>query len=195
MTMTLTIIALAFAYALVVALLVGLFAAGRVHAIWRIGAAMLAVGLFFVTYYGIGELRGLPSDSPLPRFFKLHWARIVEPNQILNEPGRIYLWIEELDADNYPSGLPRAYLVPYTADLVRQVDAALAEIEGGKDVAGRIADAEEAADTAERLAEDVAQRVGQGPDGSGLGEKVLHMDFGELSFGPMPAPVTPQKPL
>lgn len=195
MSMTVTILTLSFAYAMVLAAVVGIFVMQRRRAVLGIAAALLSAGLFVVTYFGIGELRGLPSDSPLPPFFKLLWARVIEPNKMADEPGRIFMWVEELDKDNYPVGVPRAYIVPYSNDLVHQVDAALAQIQDGEQVAGTTEQAEEAEDTAERLAEEAARRQQGGPDAGTVGDKVLRMDFEGLQFMPLPAPVTPEKPL
>lgn len=196
MSMTFDILTLAFAYAVVLAVLVGIFVTRRMRPLLGIAAALLSAGLFVLTYYEIGELRGLPSDSPLPPFFKLHWARVVEPNKMSGEPGLIFMWIEELDEDNYPSGMPRAYMVPYSPELVHQVDSALAQIQDGGQVAGTTAqDGQEAGDTAERLAEEAGRKEIGGGDAGAVGDKVLHMDFDGVVFVPLPAPVTPEKPL
>lgn len=195
MSMTATILSLAVTYAVVLAILIAILVRPRIPPVGRIGAALLAGGLFLLTYYQVGELRGLPSDSSPPSFFKLHWARVVEPNQMLNESGKIFLWLEALDEDNYPSGQPRAYLIPYSEELVTQVEVALNEIRGGAEVAGRTAEEQPAEDTAERLSEAVAERTSNRADPGVVGEKVLTMDFGNLSFVPMPAPITPEKPL
>lgn len=195
MTGTTAILSLAAAYAAVLAILVGVFVARRVRPLWRIGAALLAAGLFLFTYVQVGELRGLPSDGPIPKFFQLHWARVVEPNQMLKEPGRIYLWLEELDEDNYPSGTPRAYVVPYSENLVQMVAAAMGEIQQGKEVAGSVSDEEAPEDTAERLAEEITKQGGDRSGAAAVGEKVVLFDESLLSFGTKPAPVTPEKPL
>ena len=36
------------------------------------------------------------------------WTRVVEPNPSQQFAGAIYLWVEELDERNIPSGEPRA---------------------------------------------------------------------------------------
>jgi hypothetical protein len=192
---TATIITLAFGYAFVLALVVAGFAARRVHPWISIAAATASVGLFYGTYVALGEVRGFPSDSTPPEFFKLHWARVVEPNALSGDEGRVFLWLEELDADNYPSGTPRAYALPYTLDLVRKVDGALASIQSGEDVAGRLNQDPLDEGTAERLALEIETRQGNQADSGTVGERVLSMDFGGVTFVPMPAPVTPEKPL
>lgn len=193
--MTATIILLSLAYAFVLALVVIALTLRRITPWFRIGTALLAVGLFGLTYSQIGELRGLPSDGAPPPFFQLHWARVVEPNIVGQEPGHIYLWLEALDEDNYPSGQPRAYVVPYSPDLVRQVDEAMGKIRDGEEVAGEIPVGDEGEeDTGERLAIEVDGRQGQGtPDAGGIGERLTGLESGGMQFVPMPAPITPAK--
>jgi hypothetical protein len=193
--MTSTILLLALAYAFVLTVLVIALTLRRIAPWFRIGAALLAVGLFGLTYSQIGELRGLPSDGAPPPFFQLHWARVVEPNIVGQEPGHIFLWLEALDADNYPSGEPRAYVVPYSPDLVRQVEEAMGQIRDGEEVAGEIPTGDEGEeDTGERLAIQVDSRQGENTaDGGGVGQRMTGLDFGGMEFVPLPAPVTPVK--
>ena len=127
--MTLVVIGLSVAYA-AVALLLGLVVLStRIPLLVRIVSTVSVAALAFFTYWGISEIRGLPSDTYPPHLFRMHWARIVEPNKLTNEPGSIYLWDEELDEQNYPSGLPRAYRLAYTPELAEAIEAALAAIE------------------------------------------------------------------
>jgi hypothetical protein len=192
---TATIITLAFGYAFVLALVVASFTARRAHPWLSIAAAVISVGLFYGTYVAVGEVRGFPSDSAPPEFFKLHWARVVEPNPLSGDEGRVFLWLEELDEDNYPSGTPRAYELPYSLDLVRKVDGALASIQSGEDVAGRLNQDPLTEETAERLALEIETRQGRQADSDTVGERVLNMELGNVNFMPLPAPVTPEKPL
>ena len=194
--MTLTILSLSVAYALVAALLILLLIAARVHIALKAVATLLVVTLLIVTYIGIGELRGLPSDGPIPKAFKLHWARVVEPNKLMGEAGHVFLWIEALDKQNYPSGTPRAYELPYDPELVKKVEVALGRIQGGEDVGGKVTEAgEEAKDTAERLAKEVtATNQKDQTDSTIIGERYLRFDPSNLSFSDLPAPVTPDKP-
>lgn len=195
MSTTATILILSFGYAFVLALVVASFTARRVYPWMRIAAAGASIGLFYGTYVAVGELRGFPSDTQPPEFFKLHWARVVEPNALSGDEGRVFLWLEKLDEDNYPSGTPRAYELPYSLDLVRKVDSALASIQSGEDVAGTINPDPLVEGTAERLALDLEAREGGEGDSNTVGERVLNLDFGNVSFVPLPAPVTPEKPL
>jgi hypothetical protein len=59
----------------------------------------------------------------------------------LNDPGAIHLWIEEIDEDNRPNGLPRAYRLPYDTKLAEKAEAAVKASANGKPHGGRTADA------------------------------------------------------
>lgn len=189
MNTTLTMISLALAYAVVVALLIGIFIAPRITAPGRVAAAVAAVGLFLLTYQQVGELRGWPSDTQPPASFQLHGARVIEPDPLQGDPGRIFMWLEELDESNYPSGTPRAYTFPYSAELVSDIDGAMAKIQAGNEMAGQITEEREQDEDEEQS--DERREPGDGADG--IGERVLHADFGQLAFVAMPAPVTPEK--
>jgi hypothetical protein len=190
--MTLVVIGLSCAYA-AVALLLGLVVLStRIPILVRIISTLSVVALAFFTYWGISEIRGLPSDSYPPHLFRMHWARIVEPNKMTDEPGSIFLWLETLDEDNYPSGLPRAYRLPFTPELADAVQAALASIAEGEEVAGQIEEDIADLETSERLALEITADEG-GNTNSTVGERVVPVDFGDISFRPLPAPETPEK--
>ena len=145
---------------------------------------------------GAGELRGLPSDSPIPPRFSMLWAQIVEPNLLLGEKGRVFLWIQTLDEENYPIGQPRAYQLPYSDDLNVKVSDAMAQISQGVDVQGTVeTDAPAPDETAEELALDIELGASEmNPGGSsGVGERIFQFDPSMLTFGIGEAPVTPGK--
>ncbi|MGA7806350.1 MAG: hypothetical protein WCB02_17250, partial [Bradyrhizobium sp.] len=52
----------------------------------------------------------------------------------------VYLWVEELDDDNRPSGVPRAYRLPFSEMLAEKTHAAENEIAAGHPQGGRAAD-------------------------------------------------------
>lgn len=191
--MTFVIIALAVSFSILIALLIIAVLASRLPIILRGLLTILAISLMFVTYWGVAEIRGLPSDTAPPELFRMHWARIVEPNKISGENGSIFLWVEALDEDNYPSGLPRAYQLPYTPELANAVERAMAAISGGEEVAGEIAEGAADISTAEQLALELeAGEINQ--NNTGLGDRVVSIDFGDIRFGAVPSPVTPNKP-
>lgn len=82
------------------------------------------------------SLLGWAAATAVPERFQVLWTRIVEPNLSQQSPGAIYLWVEELDARNIPSGTPRAFVIPYSAELADKVSSAQAEIKKGNHQAG-----------------------------------------------------------
>ena len=194
--MTALILGLTAAYGLIGALLVWIVVASKLPFVARAGVVLLFAAAAPFTYYGVGELRGLPSDGPPPSSFIMHWARVVEPNPLVDDPGHVFIWLEALDDENFRSGIPRAYQLPYDEDLVRRVEAAMGMIQGGEEVAGTIdreADIEES--TAEQLAgeqNDAAEDAR--PESSTIGDRGYAFDPSQLTFGPAPVPVTPVKP-
>ena len=56
-------------------------------------------------------LLGWASQDRLPTAFKLLQTRIVEPHSLEGDPGSVYLWVEQLDDDNRPSGIPRSWAI------------------------------------------------------------------------------------
>ena len=195
--MTFTILSLALSYALVVAFLTYLLLLSRLHWVFKALATIATVLLIPLNFRGVGELRGLPSDGPIPSNFMLLWAQVVEPNLLHGEHGHVYLWLQTLDELNYPIGQPRAYQLPYSDDLKFKLSEAMGSISQGEEVQGAI-DAEEALpeNTSEALAIEVELGAADArPDGSGsVGERVFSFEPSMLSFGTAQAPVTPSKP-
>jgi hypothetical protein len=195
--MTFTILSLTAAYALVATLLAYLVLWSRLHWVFKALATMATIALIPLTFHGVGELRGLPTDGPIPPRFILLWAQIVEPNLVQGEKGQVFLWLQTLDEENYPIGQPRAYRLPYSDELTIKLNEAMANIAQGEEVQGTV-DAAEALpeQTAEALALEIeAGSVEVGPGGSAsVGERVFAFEPSMLTFGAAEAPVTPGKP-
>ncbi len=190
--MTGTILTLAVAYGLLAVIASLVVLNMRLALVLRIGLVVSVVILIFTTYRGIGELRGLPSDADLPENFQLYWAQIVEPNKLTSEPGSIFLWVGELDEDNYVVGVPRAHKVPYSEELAELVTDAQQKISAGEQIAGETEEEVRDEDTAEALARE-ARRSDEGTPESRVGQRFLKFDFGNLRFDTAPAPDTPEK--
>ena len=196
--MTFTILSLTAAYALVAALLAYVLLLARLHWFFKMLATVATVVLIPLTFNGIGELRGLPSDGPVPVSFRMLWAQVTEPNPLQKERGNVFLWLQTLDANNFPSGQPRAYQLPYSDDLKIKVNEAMGKIAQGEQVQGTI-DAKKA--LPEATAEDLAQEIKAGkitghPGGgqATVGERIFQFEPGMLTFTEEAAPVTPNKP-
>lgn len=195
--MTFTILTLTAAYALVASLLAYLLLLSRLHWVFKGLATLSVVALVPLTFFGVGELRGLPSDGDIPDSFRMLWAQVVEPNPVQGEKGKVYLWLQALDGDNYPTGLPRAYQLPYSDDLKIKVSEAMGDISQGEEIQGTV-DAEKALPeaTSEALAEEIETGLAEGrPGGSStVGERIMNFEPSMLTFAPESAPITPIKP-
>jgi hypothetical protein len=100
--------------------------------------ALIASMAFFyaAVFFFSQSLLGWAAATAVPERFQVLWTRVVEPNPSQQSPGEIYLWVEELDEHNIPSGEPRAYVVPYSAALADKVSAAQADIKKGNSQGG-----------------------------------------------------------
>src|SRR3954447_12871333 len=126
------ILTLSISYAIVGALLLVVLVYARLP--WSAKAvAVVVISAFYVaSFVGARGLLGWASVDRLPVTFKLLQARIVEPHSLEGNPGSIYLWVEALDEDNRPSGVPRAYRIPYSDKLADKTDKAQSEIAAGR---------------------------------------------------------------
>jgi hypothetical protein len=134
------ILTLSVAYALVGALLLIVLVYARLS--WSLkGIVVIVTSAFYIaSFLGMRGLLGWASADQLPAYFKLLQARIVEPHSLEGDPGAIYLWVEALDEDNRPNGVPRAYRIPYSDKLADKTDKAQSEIAAGHAQGGRAAD-------------------------------------------------------
>jgi hypothetical protein len=106
----------------------------------KAGLIVLTSAFYVVSFFATRGLLGWSSADPLPPKFKLLSARIVEPHSVEGDPGAIHLWVEALDDDNFPSGAPRAYRLPYDGHLAEKTEAAIRASADGKPRGGRTAD-------------------------------------------------------
>ena len=195
--MTHVIIALTASYSLVVALIVYLLLYTRIHWVMKFLATAATVAAIPLTYWGVGELRGLPSDGAIPPSFRMLWAQMIEPNTLQGEKGHVYLWLQTLDTEHYPVGPPRAFQLPYSEDLVMKVNEALAMISQGEQIQGTVDATEALPDvTAEELALEIEAETGEMRPGgaTSVGERISNFDPSMLNFGTAAAPITPAKP-
>ncbi|WP_439409502.1 hypothetical protein ACNJX9_15985 [Bradyrhizobium sp. DASA03076] len=134
------ILSLSVAYAVIGALLLVVLVYARLHWSLKAVAVVVTSAFYVVSFTDMRGLLGWASTDRLPASFKLLAARIVEPHSLEGDPGSIYLWVEELDADHRPSGIPRAFRVPYNETLADKTHAAENEIAAGHPQGGRAAD-------------------------------------------------------
>ena len=134
------IVTLAVAYAVIGALLLLVLVYARLHWSLKAVAIVLTSAFYVISFGGMRGLLGWAAMDRLPASFKLVAARIVEPHSLEGDPGSVYLWVEELDQDNRPSAIPRAFRIPYTPELAEKTLAAENEIRAGRTQGGRAAD-------------------------------------------------------
>jgi hypothetical protein len=134
------IVALSISYALLGALLLIVLVYARLP--WPAKAiAVVVTSIFYIlSFNGTRGLLGWASIDGLPAAFKLLQTRIVEPHSLEDDPGSIYLWVEALDEGNRPSGVPRAYRLPFSEALAEKTHAAQNQIAAGHPQGGRAAD-------------------------------------------------------
>ncbi|WP_027583642.1 hypothetical protein [Bradyrhizobium sp. Ai1a-2] len=134
------ILTLSVGYALIGALLLIILVYARLPWSAKAVAVVVTSAFYIASFMGVRGLLGWASVDRLPASFKLLQARIVEPHSLEGDPGSIYLWVEALDDDNRPSGIPRAYRIPYSDPLAQKTDKAITEIAAGRPQGGRAAD-------------------------------------------------------
>ena len=162
---------------------------------WIKGAAIVATTGFFVwTYVALVGLLGwaTPYDLPPPRF-KVVWTEIVEPVPEAGNPGAIYLWVEELDANNVPSGIPRSYQIVYIDQLAEDLRGVQDRREAGEEVMGEM----QAREPGEDERQESANRQGnrnQNPLETSRTDSVPDFNDSQvMTFQDLPPIITPDK--
>jgi hypothetical protein len=167
---------------------------------WVKIAAIVVMSVFDVgVFFWSQGLVGWSSATAVPERFQLLWSRVVEPSPSRGLPGAIHLWVEALDDSNLPSGKPRAFLLPYSAELAGKVTVAQAEIKKGNPQGGRAeaftVNAQPAGGDSVNV-RDASQGVAPGGDPSGgglLDPAFLGGQSKSVDLIPMPKPLLPPK--
>ncbi len=200
-SLTTIILGLSIAYALLGVMLLGATVCTQLPLPVKAGAILVTSMFYVVSFFGTRALLGWSSIDPLPAHFKLLGARIVEPHSLAGDPGAIHLWVEALDDDNRPSGVPRAYRLPYTAKLAKKTEAAVqASAEGKPQEGGHTADfGKGEGGTSELTAREatpssITTTSGGDPAPGGPLDPTFAPDHsGGIVFSPLPPPRMPQK--
>ncbi len=197
--MTSTIVALSLAYALLGVLLLAALLRARFP--WQAKAAAIVVvsAFYIVAFEETRNLLGWARVGGLPDHFLLLWTRVVEPSRAYGEPGAIYLWVEELDANHVPSGAPRAFKIRYSTPTAEKAEKAREQIMSGKPQEGMASDVDDEADAATASAQATpsesaepdpnASREAHGP----VDPEFLQNAPRHLEFAPLSAPLLPAK--
>src|ERR1700681_4967737 len=115
--MNAVVLAISVAYVVMAVLLLCMGLTSR-FAWWLKGVVIVVTSFFFIeSFFATKSLLGWRGTGQLPHRFQLLRTRVVEPHPKLGDPGAIYLWVEELDENNAPSGTPRSFKLRYTVPL------------------------------------------------------------------------------
>jgi len=199
-SLTDVIIWLAIAYALLGVLLLVICIFARIPWPAKAGLIVLTSAFYAVSFFATRGLLGWSSTDPLPPKFKLLSARIVEPHSLEGDPGAIHLWVEALDDDNFPSGVPRAYRLPYDAKLAEKAEAAVKASANGRPQGGRTADVgtgeggEGQVTAREVTPSSITTTAGGDPSTGGpLDPGIARDESRSIVFSPLPPPRMPPK--
>lgn len=196
MSLQAEIVGLSVAYVVLGVLL--LIAVTRARLPWPAkAAAIAATSAFYVfVFFRLEGFLGWPATAALPPRFELLWAQVVERDLVSNEAGAINLWVAELNDANLPSRTPRAYVLPYSAQLAEKIEKARAEITKGHPQFAKPWDYEggQGLDTSDGLTQARGGGVGGDPSGGGiLDMKFLTGGGPSIEFAPLPPPLLPPK--
>ncbi len=199
-TLASDIILLSIAYALLGVLLLIICVFARIPWPVKAGLIVLTSAFYVVSFFATRSLLGWSSTDPLPPKFKLLAARIVEPHSLEGDPGAIHLWVEALDDDNFLSGVPRAYRLPYDAHLAEKTEAAARASASGVPQGGRTADygngqGGNAQATAREATPSTITTTGGGDPSSGgpIDPQFDHQENQAINFTPLAPPHMPPK--
>jgi hypothetical protein len=197
LSMTPTLIAIAAAYVVMGVLLLAVGLTSRFA--WWVKAAVIVItsAFFSEVFFASKGLLGWPGTGALPPKFQLLWSRVVEPDPKMGAKGAIYLWVEQVDENNVPNGLPRSYRLPYSLKLAERSLKARDEIMAGNPQEGT---SEELSGDETATADARAQRQDQQDGGitsTSTGQVNLDDILAQIprvEFRPMTGPVLPPKP-
>jgi hypothetical protein len=193
--MTSTVLAISAAYVVIGVLLLALGLTARL-AWWVKAAAIVVTSVFFVeAFFATKGLLGWPRTGELPARFQLLWVRVVEPDLKSADPGAIYLWIEAVDENNVPDGVPRSYRLPYSRPLADRAAKARDEIISGKPQQGLAENLAGSEDRREAKSDQdlSGSRVDPGLTAVDLDQFRLLQQAPQVEFSPMPLPTLPPK--
>ena len=131
-----TVLAISAAYVVLGVLLLVMGLKAPLHWRWKALAIVVSCVFFVNVFFETRSLLGWPGTGKLPGNFQLLWVRVVEPDKRIADPGAIYMWVEEIDANNVPVGVPRSYRLPYSRSLADKTQKAREQIVAGNPQAG-----------------------------------------------------------
>jgi hypothetical protein len=194
--MTTTLLAISAAYVVLSLVVLSMGLTSRFA--WWVKATTIVVssGFFVEVFFASKGLLGWPASGALPPKFQLLWTRVVEPDLKAGNRGSIYLWVEEVDGNNVPSGLPRSYRLPYSVKLADRTLKARDEIMAGNPQEGLAEDVAEGDPTSADASAKPNQQADGGVTSTG-GKVELEGPIDQVprvEFRPMSNPLLPPKP-
>ncbi len=194
--MTTTLLAISAAYVVLAVVVLSMGLTSR-FAWWVKAVTIVVSSMFFVeVFFASKSLLGWPGTGALPPKFQLLWTRVVEPDPKLGDRGAIFLWVEAVDENNVPSGLPRAYRLPYSVKLADRTLKARDEIMAGNPQEGIAEDLNDS-DTQNASPQQRAELEQEGGATSAGGKVELDTPLEAIprvEFRPMSQPLLPPKP-
>jgi hypothetical protein len=194
--MTTTLLAISAAYVVLSLVVLSMGLTSRFA--WWVKATTIVVssGFFVEVFFASKGLLGWPASGALPPKFQLLWTRVVEPDLKAGNRGSIYLWVEEVDGNNVPSGLPRSYRLPYSVKLADRTLKARDEIMAGNPQEGLAEDVAEGDPSSSEASAKPNQQADGGITSTG-GKVELEGPIDQVprvEFRPMSNPLLPPKP-
>lgn len=192
------VVLLVLAYATLASLHLVLLMNLRMRRAVKVAAIVAMSSLYIAVFFWTQGLLGWSAAIAVPDRFKLIAARVVEPDLLHDRPGAIHIWVEETDDRNIPSGVPRAFLLPYSPQLASKVSQADAEIKKGNPQGGSAnifnSSFGNRPDGASVRAELGGASAGGDPSGGGvLAPSVLGGQSNSINLIPLPPPMLPPK--
>jgi hypothetical protein len=194
--MTPTLIAISAAYAVLGVLLLSVGLTSRLRW-WIKAAAIVVTSVFFVeAFFATKGLLGWPGSGRLPARFQLLWTRVVEPDPKIHDAGSIFLWVEEVDENNVPTGTPRSYRLPYTKPMADKSLKARDEIMSGNPQEGTADDLTENETPPGGAMPNIPDNANAAQPGAAnvdLSQLKLLEEAQRVQFKPMTGPLLPAK--
>ena len=192
--MSLPVVGLVAAYGAVALLLLSL----NLTSLWRpwikAAAIVITTVLLATMLDSINGLMGWPTTQKPPPRFNLISTRVSEPDRKAHTPGHIYLWADELDENNIPSGRPRSYQLVYSEGLARKIAGAQELRDQGREVMGLASDRQPPDRAEPRSDIKLGQmRDEQGQQSPATDTVPIKEDGSELSFEELPPVILPDK--
>ncbi len=92
--------------------------------IWAKFTLLFVSGTMFMVHsQALTDLLGWPVEQELPTKFVVLSSQVNEPTKSEKSPGRIYLWLTEIE-DTLPQKRPRAYSLDYSEALHSEIEQA-----------------------------------------------------------------------